>query len=160
MNTWANALSGHNVPRLNECETDAGDGTAMSAGGRLPGPPVPLHCWKGAGGVGIAADRWGDPAGRLVRLLHGGGQTRQAWKGTGQILGDAGYNAVAFDARGHGDSDWAAEGAYGPDAMVDDLCRVIEAAGDGRPPLLVGASLGGGPSLVATGEGRAAAAPH
>src|SRR3546814_11890893 len=156
--TLFRSLSGHNGPRLNECETDAGDGTAMSAGERLPGTPVPMHVWKGAGGFGIAADRWGDPAGRLVLLLHGGGQTRHAWKGTGQILGDAGYNAVAFDARGHGDSDWAAEGAYGPDAMVDDLCRVIEAAGDGRPPVLVGASMGGGTSLVAIGEGRVAAA--
>src|SRR3546814_17438843 len=77
MNTLANALSGHNVPRLNECETDAGDGTAMSAGERLPGTPVPMHVWKGAGGVGIAADRWGDPAGRLVLLLHGGGRSAE-----------------------------------------------------------------------------------
>src|SRR3546814_19167667 len=101
MNTLANALSGHNVPRLNECETDAGDGTAMSAGERLPGTPVPMHVWKGAGGVGTAADRCGDPAGRLVVLLHGGGQTRHSSKGTGQIPGAAGYKAVASDPSGH-----------------------------------------------------------
>ncbi len=84
-------------------------------------------------------------------LQHGGGQTRHAWKGAGQALGRAGYRAVAFDARGHGDSDWAPDGQYGQDAMVADLECVIAALG-GRRPVLVGASMGGGTSLVAVGE--------
>ena len=42
-------------------------------------------------------------------------------RATGETLGAAGYHAVAFDARGHGDSDWAPDGVYGQDAMVDDL---------------------------------------
>lgn len=130
----------------------------MSAGERLPGTPVPMHVWDGAGGVPIAGDRWGDPAGRLVVLLHGGGQTRHAWKGAGQTLGEAGYHAVAFDARGHGDSGWAGAGNYGADHMVEDLRRVLATVGDGRPPILVGASMGGGTSLVAVGEGRVEAA--
>ncbi|WP_454690460.1 alpha/beta fold hydrolase [Achromobacter aloeverae] len=124
----------------------------MSAGERLPGTPEPMHRWPGAGGVRIAGDSWGDPQGPLVILQHGGGQTRHAWKGTGQALGDAGYHAVAFDARGHGDSDWAQDGAYGQDAMVQDLRHVVHALGD-RPCILVGASMGGGTSLVAAGEG-------
>src|SRR5690606_36570071 len=103
---------------------EAGDGAAMSAGERLPGTPVPMHVWDGAGGIPIAGDSWGDPEGRLVVLLHGGGQTRHAWKGAGRTLGDAGYHAVAFDARGHGDSGWAGEGNYGVDLMVEDLRRV------------------------------------
>lgn len=130
----------------------------MSAGERLPGTPVPMHVWDGAGGVPIAGDAWGDPSGRLVLLLHGGGQTRHAWKGAGQTLGEAGYHAVAFDARGHGDSGWAGAGNYGADVMVEDLRRVAAAVGDGRPPVLVGASMGGGTSLVAVGEGRVEAA--
>jgi len=32
-------------------------------------------------------------------------------------LGNAGYHAVAFDARGHGDSGWASADEYGPDYM-------------------------------------------
>jgi non-heme chloroperoxidase len=86
-----------------------------------------------------------------VVLLHGGGQTRHAWKGAGETLGAAGYHAVAFDARGHGDSDWAPEGDYGQDAMVRDLEAVVAALGQ-RRPVLVGASMGGGTSLVAVGE--------
>ncbi|MEM9682981.1 MAG: alpha/beta hydrolase [Pseudomonadota bacterium] len=125
----------------------------MSAGERLPGTPVPEHTWTGAGGISIAGDTWGDPDGPLVVLQHGGGQTRHAWKGAGETLGNEGYHVVAFDARGHGDSDWADEGAYGSDYMVDDLCRVIEALG-GTSPILVGASMGGGTSLMAVGEGK------
>jgi pimeloyl-ACP methyl ester carboxylesterase len=117
---------------------------------RLPGTPEPMHDWPGDG-VRIAGDSWGPADGPLVLLQHGGGQTRHAWKGTGQTLGAAGYHAVAFDARGHGDSDWAPDGVYGQDAMVRDLECVIAALG-GRRPVLVGASMGGGTSLVAVGE--------
>ncbi len=123
----------------------------MSAGTRLPGTPVPMHTWPGSGGITIAGDRWGDPDGPLVLLQHGGGQTRHAWKGAGQVLGAAGYCAIAFDARGHGDSDWSPAGNYGQDVMVEDLKCVIAALGH-RRPVLVGASMGGGTSLVAVGE--------
>ena len=124
----------------------------MSAGERLPGTPVPMHKWPGPGGVTLAGDSWGDPDGPLVVLQHGGGQTRHAWKGAGETLGKAGYRVVAFDARGHGDSDWAAADAYGSDYMVEDLCCVIDAFG-AEKPILVGASMGGGVSLLAVGEG-------
>lgn len=123
----------------------------MSAGTRLPGTPDPMHTWPGAGGVRIAGDSWGNPNGPLVLLQHGGGQTRHAWKGAGERLGAAGYHAIAFDARGHGDSDWAPDGLYSQDAMVEDLKCVVAALGNPRP-VLVGASMGGGTSLVAVGE--------
>jgi pimeloyl-ACP methyl ester carboxylesterase len=123
----------------------------MSAGARLPGTPEPMHFWRGVGGVTIAADSWGDPNGPLVLLQHGGGQTRHAWKGAGEKLGAAGYHAIAFDARGHGDSDWAPDGIYGLDVMIEDLRCVVAALGS-RRPVLVGASMGGGTSLAAVGE--------
>ena len=124
-----------------------------NAGQRLPGTPIPMHRWSGAQGVSIAGDSWGDPQGPLVLLQHGGGQTRHAWKDVGEQLGAVGYHAVSFDARGHGDSDWAPDGVYGQDIMVEDLRCVIAALG-GRRPVLVGASMGGGTSLVAVGEDR------
>ncbi len=107
--------------------------------------------------MAIAGDTWGNPNGPLVVLQHGGGQTRHAWKGAGETLGQAGYHVVAFDARGHGDSDWAPPGQYGQDYMVEDLLRVVEALGDERPTL-VGASMGGGISLIAVGESHLDAA--
>lgn len=124
----------------------------MSAGQRLPGAPVPMEHWNGAG-VRIAGDRWGDPDGPLVILQHGGGQTRHAWRGVGETLGAAGYNAVAIDARGHGDSEWAADKNYERDIMIDDLALVVEQL-DAGPPILVGASMGGNTSLAALGEGK------
>jgi pimeloyl-ACP methyl ester carboxylesterase len=112
-----------------------------------------MHRWRGSRGVMLAGDSWGDTKGPLVVLLHGGGQTRHAWKGAGETLGEAGYYAVALDARGHGDSDWAPDGVYGQDVMVEDLLAVLEQL-DGKRPVLVGASMGGGTSLVAVGEDR------
>ncbi len=110
-----------------------------------------MHYWPGANGLRIAGDAWGPEHGPLVILLHGGGQTRHAWKDVGATLGKAGYRAVALDARGHGDSDWATDGRYTQEAMVEDLVCVIRALGDARPTL-VGASMGGVTSLVAAGE--------
>lgn len=125
--------------------------TESSAGSRLPGTPEPMHYWPGFNGLRLAGDAWGDVNGPLIILQHGGGQTRHAWKGAGVTLGAAGYHAVAFDARGHGDSDWAPDGNYGQDAMVSDLKCLIAALGN-RRAVLVGASMGGGTSLVAVGE--------
>lgn len=125
----------------------------LTAGARLPGAPEPRHLWDGYGGVTIAGDSWGSPNGPLVLLLHGGGQTRHAWRGTGEALARLGYYAVALDARGHGDSSWAPDGLYGHDVMIEDLKCVLSALGNSRP-VLVGASMGGGVSLLAAGDGR------
>ena len=116
-----------------------------------------MHRWPGANDLEIAGDTWGTPGHQLVVLQHGGGQTRHAWKGAGETLGAAGYHVVAFDARGHSDSSWAAADEYGVEFMVQDLVAVTTALGAERP-ILVGASMGGGTSLVAVGEGQVNAA--
>jgi len=112
-----------------------------------------MYYWRGHGDVRIAGDSWGEVGNPLVILQHGGGQTRHAWKDTGERLAEAGFHAIAFDARGHGDSDWAPDGAYGYDVMVEDLKCLIAAFGQSRP-ILVGASMGGATSLIATGESQ------
>ena len=84
-----------------------------------------------SGGVQVAADVYGH-SGPLVILQHGGGQTRHAWKGAGQKLAEAGYLAVSLDARGHGDSDWAPDGDYSTDSLVEDLVAIVEHLGQ-RP---------------------------
>lgn len=112
-----------------------------------------MHEWPGGDGLTIRGDAWGDPDGRPVILMHGGGQTRHAWRGAGETLGAAGYRAVAFDARGHSDSDWSPTGDYDSEANLSDLLGVVNAIG-GRPPILVGASMGGSTGMVAIGEGH------
>ena len=119
---------------------------------RLPGTPAPIHTWTTPDGLRIAGDAWGDLGAPLVLLLHGGGQTRHAWRNTGRLLAEAGYRGVAYDARGHGDSDWSPQADYGVDAMVRDLVSVLAAQKSARP-ILIGASMGGGTSLIAIGEG-------
>lgn len=126
-------------------------GMLMKTGRRIPGTPDPMHIWTGADGIRIAGDSWGDPKGPLVLMLHGVGQTRHAWGGTGTVLGAAGYHVIALDARGHGDSDWAPDGDYSRDAMIRDLQSVLDANGN-RQAALIGASMGGVTSLVAAGE--------
>ncbi len=105
---------------------------------------------EASGGVNVAADTYGEN-GPLVLLQHGGGQTRHAWKGAGQSLADNGYRAISLDARGHGDSDWTPDGDYTTEAFVADLAAIVQHFGE--PPVLVGASMGGGTSLTAVGEG-------
>jgi non-heme chloroperoxidase len=113
--------------------------------------------WPASDGLRVAGDYWGDPEAPLVLLLHGAGQTRHAWSVAGQRLSGAGYFAVALDSRGHGDSDWADDGDYTQDAQVADIVAVLGAIGKPKP-ILVGASMGGGASLIAVGEGYVDAA--
>ncbi|MFN8103876.1 MAG: alpha/beta hydrolase [Acidimicrobiia bacterium] len=109
-----------------------------------------MHYIEATGGVRLAADSWGPASGAPVLLLHGGGQTRHAWGGTGEALGAAGFRATAFDARGHGDSDWAPDADYRLDRLVADLFAVVATCE--RPPAVVGASVGGIAGLLAAGE--------
>ena len=106
--------------------------------------------FKGHGDIKIAADVWGSNNQELVILLHGGGQTRHAWGDTGKKLAEAGYHSVALDLRGHGDSEWHADGDYSIRAYKDDLVSIINEIS--KPARLVGASLGGMASLVLAGD--------
>lgn len=115
--------------------------------------PVPRHRWTVAPGLTIAGDTWGDPGAPAVIMLHGVGQTRHAWRATGQTLAKAGYHAIACDARGHGDSDWSVEGDYGRDAMIRDLQAVLAQLALPAPPAYMGASMGGLVGLLGVGEG-------
>lgn len=99
----------------------------------------------GADGTVLRGDSFGQ-GGKAAILLHGGGQSRSAWRGAARRLAQAGYRAVAMDLRGHGASDWSAGGNYSFDDYADDLARTIDLAG-GRA-VLVGASLGGHVSVV------------
>ncbi|HEX5095036.1 MAG TPA: alpha/beta hydrolase [Acidimicrobiia bacterium] len=104
----------------------------------------------GRDGNRIAADVAGDPADPPVVLLHGGGQTRHSWGTTLTALADKGWHAFSMDLRGHGESEWAADGDYTLDAFAGDILAIARTFD--RPPALVGASLGGLSCLAAIGE--------
>ncbi len=75
-----------------------------------------------------------------VVLLHGGSAHARWWDFVVPHLG-AEVHAYALDLRGHGESDWAAEGAYRIADYAADLGQVIAELGLEKPAL-VGHSLG------------------
>lgn len=107
-----------------------------------------------AEGVQLAATSFGKARNPAVILMHGAGQTRYSWRNAGQYLAEAGWHAVTVDTRGHGDSDWAADGNYSVDTLVADLLAVVRHFADASEvkPVLVGASLGGICGMLAQGE--------
>lgn len=121
------------------------DETAISA----PARPV---TFESDDGLVLRGEKWGPDASSPVLLLHGGGQSRHAWKSTAARLAAAGYHVMTMDARGHGDSDWSTSGDYDMQFFASDL-RVVLRAFD-QPPAVVGASMGGMSALLAQGAAR------
>lgn len=113
------------------------------------------HC-IGLDGIELRGEAHGNPGAPPVVLLHGGGQTRGAWDGAACAVAERGYRAIAIDLRGHGESEWSADGDYGIDAFSGDVIRVVRALS--RPPVIIGASLGGIAAMVAEARGRIARA--
>jgi pimeloyl-ACP methyl ester carboxylesterase len=105
--------------------------------------------YTGAKGVELVADVGGDPRAPTIILLHGGGQTRHSWGGAMRQLVLRGYHVINLDARGHGDSQWAADGDYTLEVLAKDLECVIGTL-ESRPAL-VGASMGGATALLVAG---------
>jgi pimeloyl-ACP methyl ester carboxylesterase len=101
------------------------------------------------GGISVVGDVGGDASHPPVILQHGGGQTRHSWgKAMVDLVAD-GYYVLNLDARGHGDSDWAADGDYSLEALSMDLLAIIATLSSA--PGLVGASMGGACSLYTVG---------
>jgi pimeloyl-ACP methyl ester carboxylesterase len=102
-------------------------------------------------GVRLVGSVDGPDDAQTVVLLHGGGQTRHSWRGTGSSLVQLGYQVVAYDARGHGGSDWSPSQDYSLDTHASDLMAVASSLCL-ESPVLVGASLGGDTSVIAAGR--------
>ncbi|OBK56965.1 peroxidase [Mycobacterium gordonae] len=83
-------------------------------------------------------------------FLHGGGQTRRSWGRAAAAVARRGYQAVTVDLRGHGESDWSAEGDYRVTSFAADVVEVLRTLPP--RPVLVGASLGGFTSMLLAGE--------
>jgi pimeloyl-ACP methyl ester carboxylesterase len=109
--------------------------------------------FTGAAGNRLVGDVYGE-TGQPVLLLHGGGQTRHAWRHTAEHLARSGAVAYALDQRGHGDSEWVADGAYAFPDFAADVTAVAATLRQrtGQRPIAIGASLGGISSLLADGK--------
>ena len=80
--------------------------------------------------------------GRPVVLIHGWPLSAEAWAAQVPALRDAGYRAIAYDRRGFGRSDKAADG-YEYDTLASDLDHLMTEL-DLTEAVVVGHSMGGG----------------
>ncbi len=97
----------------------------------------------GADGCALAWTETG--AGKPVLLIHGFASTaRRNWQETGWMdaLGRAGYRVIAYDQRGHGDSEKRYDPEdYGPQRLMEDAVAVLDAAAVERA-IIMGYSMG------------------
>jgi 3-oxoadipate enol-lactonase len=103
----------------------------------VPPQPTPLSIC----GAGPALDGEESGEGPAIVLLHGLTATRRYVVMGSRALERSGHRVIAYDARGHGASEPAADGDYSYARLADDLVRVLDAAGV-RRALLAGASMG------------------
>jgi pimeloyl-ACP methyl ester carboxylesterase len=110
---------------------------------RAPGAPAAtaerfLAVEGTAGRLRVSDGGAGEPA---IVFLHGLGSDLEAWRAQLDHLRST-RRAIAYDQRGHGASDKAADGAYTLEALVADLEAVRRALGLGQV-VLVGHSMSG-----------------
>lgn len=103
-------------------------------------------------GLMLAVEARGPVEAKPILFAHGFGQSRKTWARTAIALAGQGWRTITFDARGHGDSDRVADGAYHLDQFVTDLLAVTRSLQE--PPVMIGHSMGGLLAMVAAGEVR------
>jgi pimeloyl-ACP methyl ester carboxylesterase len=107
-------------------------------------------------GTTLAVTRWRGPTVRhTVILLHGLCQNRHTWNPQPDHiikLCGADTQVIAYDHRGHGDSDPAPVTTYSVDQLADDLDDILTTLNITGPVTLVGHSLGGMVALAYLGR--------
>ncbi|MCZ7527277.1 MAG: alpha/beta hydrolase [Acidimicrobiia bacterium] len=82
-------------------------------------------------GLSLAYVREGT-GGYPLLLVHGYPETKRIWWRNIEPLADAGFEVIAPDLRGHGDSDLAPDGFYDIAAFSDDLRSLMRELGHDR----------------------------
>jgi len=104
-------------------------------------------------GVALAVHEWGDEGAPPVLLAHGGFDFGRTYDVFAPLLAEAGWRVVAWDQRGHGDSEHAA--LYQWDADIRDALAVFDSVTP-EPLPVIGHSKGGSlmSQLAASMPGR------
>jgi pimeloyl-ACP methyl ester carboxylesterase len=97
-----------------------------------------------ANGIGIVTYEWGKPESPPIFLMHGGFDFARTFDLLAPRLVAAGWRAVSWDQRGHGESDHAP--LYSWDADLRDAVAVMDTV-TLEPAPVVGHSKGGGVML-------------
>ena len=101
--------------------------------------------FKGAG-IELNCVDYGGEGRPPMLLVHGGAAHARWWDFVAPALTGR-FHVLALDQRGHGDSPWTAQWAYGSRHYAADLEAVIDGWGLGAP-VLVGHSMGGHSVMV------------
>lgn len=102
------------------------------------------------GQLRLAFRRWHGPEGALpLVLLHGLTESADMWRAIAPRLARR-REVIAWDARGHGASDWAADAIYTGDAHFADVVGALDALGIERCDL-AGFSMGGSVAILTAG---------
>ena len=107
---------------------------------------VPRDRYADVDGLRFHYLEWGDPEKPGIILLHGFAQTAHSWDFVGLSLCER-YHLISLDQRGHGDTEWAKDANYSPDAYLKDLVAFTTSVGLDRP-VIVGLSMGGRNALA------------
>jgi len=78
-----------------------------------------------SGGLAIRYVEWGRADAPPLLLIHGGYDHARSWDRIASALSGR-YRVIVPDARGHGNSDWSAEGHYGLLDHVEDQVRLLD----------------------------------
>ena len=92
---------------------------------------------------------WGNLGAPPLLMVHGGRDHCRNWDWLAERLCDR-WHIIAPDLRGHGDSQWSAEGSYRMDCYVYDLAQLIHQQ-KLAPVTIIAHSLGGNISTRYTG---------
>lgn len=119
----------------------------------FPGARRPdRHRSVDACGIRIAVHEWGDEGAPPLLLAHGGMDFAGTHDGFAPLLADAGYRVVAWDQRGHGDSEHAP--MYSWEADLRDALCVFDSTTDDPVPVVAHSK--GGSLMLQLGN----AVPH
>lgn len=94
-----------------------------------------------ANGLELHYLEWGKPNAPPIVCVHGFTSSAQAFNALARHL-QGRYRIIAPDVRGHGESGWAVDGAYGYLDQASDLAAFVHVLGLGRFTL-IGTSMGG-----------------
>jgi pimeloyl-ACP methyl ester carboxylesterase len=98
---------------------------------------------RSADGTQLHAEAFGPEDGQTIVLAHGWTEMLGYWIYTIRDLTARGFRVVAYDLRGHGQSESASGGDYSIARFGEDLEAVLEACvAEGRRAILAGHSLG------------------
>jgi pimeloyl-ACP methyl ester carboxylesterase len=101
--------------------------------------------FKGAG-IELSCVDYGCEGRPPMLLVHGGAAHARWWDFVAPALAGR-FHVLALDQRGHGDSPWTGQWAYGSRHYVADLGAMIDGWNLGAP-VLVGHSMGGHSAMV------------